>query len=123
MEVHVIHIGIKIRIRFLCGIFVTLNSLYLFGYIIPAVVYSLLFGLKACMQHLKFQGLYYEGTFLEPVKQLITGLYALGTKSHPVIQICQLVYPLFPVIFSGEFLQQLDLILDGRPGKLLEFVL
>ncbi len=77
-----------------------------------AVIPSLLFGGQRLMQHLQLHGLYHIFALSKPQNQLVALLDTLGGQPYPVIQICQLISPFFPIVFGFQLLQYGDALLQ-----------
>ena len=78
---------------------------------------------KRLMKRLELHGLHHIFPFSKPENQLVTFLYALGRKPHPMIQIRQLIGPFFPIILLFEFLKNSNPFLKPHILRLIELIL
>ena len=78
-----------------------------------AFIFALLFVGQGLVQAFQLQCLGDIFSFAEPQDQLITFLHTFAYLAHSVIQISQLVGPLFPVIVSFQLLQNADPLLQA----------
>ena len=78
---------------------------------------------KRLMKRLQLHGLHHIFSFSKPEDQLVTFLYAFGRKSHPMIQIRQLIGPLLPVVLLLKLLKNGNPFLQPHILRFIELIL
>ena len=78
---------------------------------------------KRLMKRLQLHGLHHILSFSEPEDQFITFLHTFGRKSHPMVQIRQLIGPFFPIILLLKLLQNGDPFLQSHVLRFIDLIL
>ena len=75
------------------------------------------------MERFQLHGLHHVFSFAKPQDQLVAFLHTFGRKPDPVIQICQFVGPLFPIILFLQLFQNGDPLLQPHVLRLVKLIL
>ena len=75
------------------------------------------------MKRFKLHGLHNVLSLSKPENQLVTFLNTLGRKSHPMIQIRQLIGPFFPIVLFLKLLQNGNPLFQSYVLCLIELIL
>ena len=75
------------------------------------------------MKHFQLHGLNYIFPFAEPENKFVAFLHTFSCQTYPVIKVCQLIGPFFPVIPLFEFLKDCNPFLQPHVLRFVQLVL
>ena len=86
------------------------------------VIDLLLLRSKICILFLQLQRLDHILAAVEPQNQIVTGRQAFRNLICLLVQLCQLIGPFFIVLLRQIFLQDIDLLIEGRTSSSVDLV-
>ena len=105
-----------------------LRNLFLHSLLLIITVEAMVIGLlldrgQRLMQHFQLHGLHHIFPLAKPQNQLIAFLHASGCQPHPMIEIGQLIGPLFPIVPFLQLFKDADTLLKAHILRFINFVL